>query len=527
MGTLRRQSTRQTIVVGPLIDATDFASLKTDVAYDAAGISVGVIKEGGTHAAVTLANAAGDGYWRHISDGMYGLTLSASHTDTVGELRVTIKATGVLVAWRDVEIIPQAVYDSLVAGTDRLGVDAQELSGDSAAADNLEAAYDGTGYAGGTTKPDVNVVSIANDAITAAAIKADAVTELQSGLATSANQVTILARLGAWTGSAANTILGAIRALASKAATLPTDIGGTYDPATDSLEAIRDTASGLATSSAVAAVAAVTDDLALMIEDDAGTPRYTQTALEMAPGGAGGIADWTDAEREQIRDALGIDGDTTTAAGGQLQAISERTANLPDSPAATGDAMTLAPNAITAGTIDTDAIGADELAASAVAEILAGGSIPGSTPERGTLYSSIAEVKRHFAQLPADAWGTGKLPSDATLLQIIAAGDALIDDYCRDWYVVPFSPSTPHTIAQISTDLAVAEVRKIIYADGPVPDEQNVVSRRETIKLLERIAQGGPPSIDWPENAAGSASPGGAPLASTPPDAKFSSDQVW
>jgi len=69
------------------------------------------------------------------------------------------------------------------------------------------------------------------------------ISEIQSGLATSANQTTILARLGSWTGTGLNTILGAFRALAGKAASLtPTDIssGTTFDNTTDSLEAIRD-----------------------------------------------------------------------------------------------------------------------------------------------------------------------------------------------------------------------------------------------------------------------------------------------
>lgn len=52
---------------------------------------------------------------------------------------------------------------------------------------------------------------------------------------------TVLARLGSWSTSGTNTVLGAFRALFRKAgASLPTDIGGTYDPATDSLEGLRD-----------------------------------------------------------------------------------------------------------------------------------------------------------------------------------------------------------------------------------------------------------------------------------------------
>jgi hypothetical protein len=67
---------------------------------------------------------------------------------------------------------------------------------------------------------------------------ATAVAAIQSGLATSANQTTILNRIGAFTGSGLNTILGFLRALARKTAALtPSDMGGDYDNTTDSLEA--------------------------------------------------------------------------------------------------------------------------------------------------------------------------------------------------------------------------------------------------------------------------------------------------
>lgn len=74
-------------------------------------------------------------------------------------------------------------------------------------------------------------------------VSAGATTTIQSGLATAATQTTILARLGSWTGSGLNTILGAFRAIAAKAAALtPTDIssGTTFDNTTDAVEAIRD-----------------------------------------------------------------------------------------------------------------------------------------------------------------------------------------------------------------------------------------------------------------------------------------------
>lgn len=60
----------------------------------------------------------------------------------------------------------------------------------------------------------------------------------------SSGVTTLLARLGAFTGTGWNTVLGFFRALLRKdvGVTLPTDIAGTFDNTTDSVEAIRDTA---------------------------------------------------------------------------------------------------------------------------------------------------------------------------------------------------------------------------------------------------------------------------------------------
>ncbi len=133
-----KQSTQVDVLIGPLVDDTDFKTVKESVAYNAAGIDVDVIK-GVTKADVTLANAAGDGYWRHISNGYYGVTLSTTDTGTLGRLRLTFEATGVLPAWEDFVVVPANVYDSLVAGSDKLYTDAVEISSSRMAADNVEA----------------------------------------------------------------------------------------------------------------------------------------------------------------------------------------------------------------------------------------------------------------------------------------------------------------------------------------------------------------------------------------------------
>ena len=79
-------------------------------------------------------------------------------------------------------------------------------------------------------------------AIDANALAADAITEVQNGLALEASSQSILARIGAFTGTGVNTILGFFRALLRSDAsiTTPSDVGGTYTHTTDSTQAIRD-----------------------------------------------------------------------------------------------------------------------------------------------------------------------------------------------------------------------------------------------------------------------------------------------
>jgi hypothetical protein len=94
--------------------------------------------------------------------------------------------------------------------------------------------------AGAVANGAITAAAIATDAIDADALAADAVTKIQSGLATSANQTTILNRLGTFTGSGVNTVLGFFQALLRKNASTPSDVGGTFAPSTDSVEALQE-----------------------------------------------------------------------------------------------------------------------------------------------------------------------------------------------------------------------------------------------------------------------------------------------
>jgi len=77
----------------------------------------------------------------------------------------------------------------------------------------------------------------------------------------------------------------------------------------------------------IASIKTTADKVATAMEADGGVWRFTTNALEQSPAPSGAV-DWTVAERQQIRSALGVAGDKTTAADGQLQAVKVTTDKL-------------------------------------------------------------------------------------------------------------------------------------------------------------------------------------------------------
>lgn len=162
--------------------------------------------------------------------GMYSIALTATEMQAARVAVVIVDQTSPK-AWMDTVLIIETYADAS-SQHEVFPVDVVKISGDSSAADNAEAMFDGAGYAGGTIKLDVNATSIANnaitanviandaitaakiatgaidadaiadnaidagsiaaDAITAAKVSADVVSEIQSGLGTVANQTTII-----------------------------------------------------------------------------------------------------------------------------------------------------------------------------------------------------------------------------------------------------------------------------------------------------------------------------------------------
>lgn len=127
------------------------------------------------------------------------------------------------------------------------------------------------------------------------------------------NVSTILSRIGAIAGSGTNTILGFFQFLMKKAAmTAPSDIGGTYDNTTDSLEALRDqgdaawiTNTALSIRTAVGMASANLDtQLGAISTAVATVSGYTD---DIGVAGAGLTAvPWNAAWAAQVRAAVGL-----------------------------------------------------------------------------------------------------------------------------------------------------------------------------------------------------------------------------
>jgi hypothetical protein len=116
---------------------------------------------------------------------------------------------------------------------------------------------------------------------------------------TSANQTTLLNRIGAFTGTATNSVLGFFKALMRSDATDPSDLGGTFTALTDSTQSIRDNHTTIATGGL--------------------TQQNVRDAMKLAPSGGGGASGSIDTHLDTIEadtaELQGNQGDWATATG--------------------------------------------------------------------------------------------------------------------------------------------------------------------------------------------------------------------
>lgn len=130
-----RQSTAVKVVVGPFVDATDGFTPETGVDLSVADEAEIVKHDSGSPVSISSVVLT------HLGSGFYNLPLTTSHTDTCGLISINIADTSVCRPVRTAfEVIPAEVYDALIAGSDKLQADVVQVSGSTAAADNLEEA---------------------------------------------------------------------------------------------------------------------------------------------------------------------------------------------------------------------------------------------------------------------------------------------------------------------------------------------------------------------------------------------------
>jgi len=142
MSQVLRQSTQVIVVIGPFVDVGDGFTPETGITLGAADEAE--LLKGNTGTTTDISAAT----WAAITgcDGWYALTLSTSHTDTVGALTVMVNDDSVcLPVFARFQVIEEAAYDALYA----------------ASAD---------------PKADINVATIDAGAITATAIADNAIT---------------------------------------------------------------------------------------------------------------------------------------------------------------------------------------------------------------------------------------------------------------------------------------------------------------------------------------------------------------
>jgi len=147
MTQILRQSTQIKVVIGPVVAVGDGFTPVTTLSLASADEAEIIKSDSGTVTDISAATFAAI----TSADGYYNLTLTTSHTDTVGLMTVLINDDSLCLPVKATfQVIEEAVYDALYAAS-ALGyvanapVNVAQISGDSTAADNLEAILDGTG----------------------------------------------------------------------------------------------------------------------------------------------------------------------------------------------------------------------------------------------------------------------------------------------------------------------------------------------------------------------------------------------
>ena len=243
-----RQSTAVAVPIGPFVDDTDGKTPETALA-----IALADVRLKKNAAAWAQKNEASDS--AHEEAGNYLCSLNVTDTATVGHLRLSVVKAGALPVWHDFTVVPAVVYDAMILGTDFFVTPlttllARTLTGTGTLGSQVDSAASSAGNAEvGAAGAIVAANSAASEAANATAAAATAAGYAATAAGESASAASSAAALLAkFTGISflAHWLRAGLRKAnnnATAVAEINADTGagaGTYAPADDSPEAIRD-----------------------------------------------------------------------------------------------------------------------------------------------------------------------------------------------------------------------------------------------------------------------------------------------
>jgi hypothetical protein len=312
-----KQSTAVTLTFGPMVDATDGTTPMPSLVVTADKIRLS--KNGGAFAAKNSATAQ-----TYMENGFYTVALDATDAGTLGRLTVKwFDATVAAGCWTlEYEVVTANAWDSDFSTAIR-PVNVTQWTGTAVATPDTAGcpkvtvkAGTGTGelnltsgrvdsnvtYWNGSTNGIANWVKIYSTDFTG---WYDDVNDLANSRVYVVSKAAALANISEVQGKCE-------LAIEAKKATVATEVQTKMDSSSTDLNSL---------------IGVVVTKLDTALEVDGATYRLTTNSLEQAPT-ATAATDWTAAEREQVRSALGIDGTKTAAAGGHLQTVKGATDKL-------------------------------------------------------------------------------------------------------------------------------------------------------------------------------------------------------
>jgi hypothetical protein len=231
---LKQSTASQEVPLGYFVDSTDGNTEETGLTISNTDIKIW--KSGAT----TLADKNSGGA-THISNGIYYAVLDATDTDTLGPLVIFVHESGALPVRVECVVLSANNYDSAIAASDFLQVDAVQISGDTTAADNLEADFDETdgavlrrgildqGTAQSATATTIVLragASFGNDTIIGATVIANGSTQgyAQAKVITDYDSATDTATVSTWAVTPSGTITYKIHGSAAGASTVDANV---------------------------------------------------------------------------------------------------------------------------------------------------------------------------------------------------------------------------------------------------------------------------------------------------------------